>query len=164
MAPIPKRRTFLIRSSRAGIACCAMLFLPKLMASPDVFRIEDEEKPDPKKLAYCGFQCSLDCQFLNASLKKDIEMKKEVYKTWKIKERYDLDFDAEKIFCFGCKPGKKPEGVVVTHCTVRKCTREKGFDCCIECSELSECEKDLWTRFPDFKNHVIELQQQYQTA
>jgi len=146
------------------MACCAMMFASKLMASPEGLSYEEGEKPDPKKLTYCGFQCTQDCQFLKASLENDPALKKEVYETWQIKERYDIDFDAEKIFCFGCKPGDKPEGVVLTHCTVRKCTVEKGFDCCIECSELAECEKDLWTRFPDFKKHVIELQQKYQTA
>ena len=162
MNPTLKRRTFLIQSSRAGMACWAMMFASKMMASPMGLQFDDEEKPDPKKLTYCGFQCSQDCQFLKASLENDLALKKEVYEQWKIKERYDIDFDEKKIFCFGCKPGDKPEGVVLTHCTVRSCTIEKGYDCCIECKELTDCEKDLWTRFPDFKIHVIELQQQYQ--
>jgi hypothetical protein len=159
-----KRRTFLIKSSRAGMTCCAMMFTSGLVASSGKFFSGNEEKPDLKKLTYCGFECTKDCEFLKASFENDPELKKEVYEKWSIKERYNIDFDAEKIFCFGCKPGDKPLGVVVENCTVRECTIEKGFDCCIECSELTGCEKDLWTRFPDFKNHVIELQKKYQAS
>ena len=164
MNPPIKRRSFLIQSSQAGMACCAMMFASKMMDSPLGFHIDEGEKPDPEKLTYCGFECSRDCQFLKASLENNLALKKEVYDTWKIKERYDIDFDEKKIFCYGCKPKDKPEGVVLKNCTVRSCVIEKEIDCCIECNELTDCEKDLWTRFPDFKKHVIELQEEYQTA
>jgi hypothetical protein len=50
---------------------------------------------------------------------------------------------------------------VLKRCTVRDCAREKELDCCIECDELTECDKDLWRRFPSFKEQVIELQAKY---
>ena len=53
--------------------------------------------------------------------------------------------------CDGCKALDKPEGVVVSKCDVRACAREKKLDCCIECDELTTCDKDLWKRFPTFK-------------
>lgn len=87
---------------------------------------------------------------------------KAAYKEWDLKGRYDLDFDAEKIFCFRCQPGALPEGPVLTNCTVRACAIEKGYQACIQCAELKECEKDLWTRFPQFHEAVIKMQEKFQ--
>lgn len=117
--------------------------------------------PDPKKLNYCGYTCPKDCQFLEASVKNDTELKKKAYETWHIKERYNVDLDAKKTFCFGCKNNDKPAGVVMLNCTVRQCAIDKKFDSCIECKELKDCGKDLWIRFPDFKNAVIKMQTVY---
>ena len=39
--------------------------------------------------------------------------------------------------------------------------REKGIDCCIECNELPECDRDLWSRFPTFRDQVVEMQKKY---
>ena len=159
-----KRREFLIKGSCAGIACCAMLMSPKGLLAGKTLRLSDDEPVDPKILNYCGYKCPADCQFLLASVKNDTELKKEVYRLWKIKEKYNIDFDPETIFCFGCKNNEKPEGVVLVNCTVRKCAISKGFDCCIECSELGECQKELWSQFPDFKLQVIEMQKKYRTG
>jgi len=90
-----------------------------------------------------------------------LELKKKAYETWHIKERYNVDFDAEKIFCFGCKNSNKPTGVVMQNCTVRSCAIGKKYDSCIECKVLNDCGKDLWTRFPDFKMEVIKMQTVY---
>ena len=83
---------------------------------------------------------------------------------WKIKERYGLDFEEEKVFCYGCKNEEKPLGIAVKNCPVRSCTIEKGFDCCIECKELQTCELELWKMYPDFHNKVIEMQKKYNEA
>ena len=96
-----------------------------------------------------------------ATLNNDAELKKEAWKNWKIEERFGLEFDQEQAICYGCKELDKPEGIVLSRCTVRQCAREKEFDCCIECNELTACDKDLWTRFPDFKKQVIQLQEKY---
>jgi hypothetical protein len=119
------------------------------------------EEIDPKKLMYCGYVCPEECTFLKGSVENDVKLKKEAYDQWKIKERFNVDFEPEKIFCYGCKNAAKPEGIVLEKCTVRQCVISKELDCCIQCLELVDCDKDLWTRFPDFKKHVIELQQKY---
>jgi hypothetical protein len=116
---------------------------------------------NPKELNYCGYKCPEDCAFLKGSVENNIELKKQAYKDWKIEERFGIAFNADDIFCFGCKNTEKPEGVVLKNCTVRSCAMEKGIDCCIECADLTGCDKDLWTRFPDFKKMVIEMQQKY---
>jgi hypothetical protein len=121
----------------------------------------DEEKPDPKKLNYCGYQCPDDCKFLQGTLENDTGLKKQAYKSWQIKKRFGVKFSAEDIYCYGCKAKGKPEGVVLVHCTVRSCAVSKSLECCIECGELAGCNKDLWERFPDFKKTVLEMQKQY---
>jgi len=55
----------------------------------------------------------------------------------------------------------KPKGIVLARCTVRDCAIEKGQECCIDCDELTACDKDLWRRFPEFKDKVIEAQEKY---
>jgi hypothetical protein len=49
----------------------------------------------------------------------------------------------------------------VKACTVRKCATGKGYDCCIECKELTACDKELWKNFPKFKERVIEAQKNF---
>jgi hypothetical protein len=66
--------------------------------------------------------------------------------------------------CYGCKTKDKPEGIVLQRCDVRACAPKKGHDCCIECDELKTCDKDLWRRFPKFKEQVIAMQQRYRST
>jgi hypothetical protein len=125
------------------------------------FVFAGDEKIDPAKLNFCGYTCPEDCKFLQGTLNDDVELKKEAWKAWKIEERFGLEFDAEQAICYGCKALDKPEGVVVSRCDVRACAREKKLDCCIECDELTGCDKDLWRRFPKFKEQVIAMQEKY---
>jgi len=151
------RRDFIIKSTCVGCIFVAGSRLSQLYGIP----LSEEEKPDPKKLNYCGYQCPNDCQFLKGTLENNTKLKKEAYKLWQIKKRFGVKFSAEDIYCYGCKAIDKPEGVVIVHCTVRSCAISKNLECCIECEELAECNKDLWERFPDFKKTVIEMQKQY---
>lgn len=148
------RRDFIQKSTLLG---CTLLLSGKISA----FSFPQDEILDPNKINYCGYTCPKDCQFLEASLKNDNELKKKAYDTWKIKERYNVDFDPKTSFCFGCKNEEKPAGVVMSNCTVRECAIEKNHDACIECKELKNCKKDLWTRFPDFHKSVIKMQTTY---
>jgi hypothetical protein len=161
MNALIKRREFLTKGSRAGVACCAMFLGAHRFAQGNSMQFKADEPIDPKALNYCGYKCPADCTFLQASLKNDSELKKKAYQQWKIKEKYNIDFDPEKIYCFGCKNQEKPEGVVLNNCTVRQCAISKGLDCCVECKELTDCKKELWSQFPDFKQQVIQMQKQY---
>lgn len=148
------RRQFIRNSS---IASCALLISGKLSA----FTFPDDEIPDPKKLNYCGHTCPKDCPFKEATIKNDTELKKKAYETWHIKERYNVDFDPKTSFCWGCKTKDKPAGVVMSNCSVRSCAIEKKYDSCIQCKELKTCDKDIWTRFPDFHKGVLKMQVTY---
>lgn len=158
------RREFLKKGSMVGMSCCALMLGAKLPANAGYPQSSEETKKeplDPKKLNYCGYKCPADCPFLKASVENNAELKKKAYDMWKIKERFGIDFDPEKIFCFGCKTTGRPVGVVLKNCDVRTCVMEKKLDCCIECTELTACEKDLWKRFPKFKEKVIAMQKEY---
>jgi hypothetical protein len=156
------RRDFLKSSANVCLGCSALMLFPKIIANENSnFGLSTDEHLNPKLLNYCGYQCPADCKFLKASLENDAELKKEAYELWKIKERYGAEFDADKLFCFGCKTKDKPIGIVLQNCTVRSCAIEKGYDCCIECKELEDCQKELWNNFPDFKKTVIGMQTKY---
>ena len=151
------RRQFLVHGSQAGISCCLLLCSSKMMAFP----APEDDLPDLKELTYCGYKCSMECILLKGTLNKDLELKKQAYKEWGMKERYNVEFDPEQIFCYGCKNEEQPRSLVLKNCTVRACAMEKKHECCIECKELAECDKELWVRFPQFREKVIEMQQEY---
>ena len=152
------RREFLIAGSRTGVALCGACLCPGLMLDEQ----ENPKKPlDPKKLNYCGYTCPGDCKFKLGTLEDDEQLKKQAFEAWKIEDRYGLAFDPETAMCYGCKAPGKPEGVVVANCTVRSCARTKKLVCCIECPDLGGCDKDLWSRFPDFKKQVDEMRVRY---
>jgi hypothetical protein len=150
-----KRRDFVTKCFMAGIGCCAFAYGNSLNAQDPV------QKPDLKSLAFCGLKCSPECILYKASLENDIPGKKKAYEEFRVKERYNLDFDPDKIFCFTCKGKDKPLSPVTKSCTVRKCAIEKGYDCCIECPGLTICDKELWKSFPKFWQKVIEMQKGY---
>jgi hypothetical protein len=151
------RRDFIIKGACAGLSCCIFF------RGTDVYGLSHHgvQLPDPEKLTYCGYMCTNECQFLKATRENNTELKEEVYKLWQIKERFGIEFNPDEIFCWGCKTIDKPEGPVIKNCTVRSCVISKGLECCIQCSELIDCKKDLWERFPEFKKSVIEMQKQY---
>jgi hypothetical protein len=156
------RRNFIKMSTVAGITGCAFLLAGRFNSLKAFDSLSTEnEIPDPKKLNYCGYQCPADCQFLQATCENNPELKLKAYETWKIKEKYGVEFDAEKIFCWGCKTKDKPQGIVLSKCTIRNCAIEKGFDSCIECNNLDQCEFELWKKFTDFHKQVLEMQKTY---
>jgi hypothetical protein len=116
---------------------------------------------DPKKLNFCGYTCPTDCAFLNGTLNDDLDLKKKAWQVWKIEQRYGVEFDPDRAICYGCKALDRPEGVVLARCTVRSCAHEKGISCCIECNELPQCDRDLWSRFPKFRDQVVGMQKRY---
>jgi hypothetical protein len=156
------RRKFIKISTVAGITGCAFLLASKFNSLKAFNSLSAQNEPiDLKKLNYCGYQCPADCQFLQATRENNTELKMKAYENWKIKEKYGVDFEAEKVFCWGCKTNDKPVGIVLSKCQVRNCAIEKGYDCCIECDNLTSCGFELWKNFPDFHKQVIEMQKTY---
>ena len=150
--PIDRRTFISTGATMCGLCVCAQFPLTAFAG---------DEKIDPKDRNYCGYKCPKDCTFLEATLDNDVEMKKKAWGEWKIEERYGVEFDEEQALCYGCKELDKPEGIVLSRCTVRQCAREKELDCCIECDELKTCDKDLWKRFAKFHEQVVQMQEKY---
>jgi len=159
-----KRRDFIMKSAKAGIAGCALLYGARLYGADKLNFLNSDGKPDPKKLNYCGYTCQPDCRMKKATVENDTELKKQAYKDWRIEEKYGIAFDPAKVFCYGCKVSDDQVGLVVEKCSVRNCAIEKGFDCCIQCSQLSACDKEIWKTFPDFHKMMIDLQKKYNEA
>lgn len=160
MTNLSNRRNFI----KGGLVAGCTLLLTKHL-SANIFSKKQDEVPDPKKLNYCGYVCPKDCKFLVASEKNDPVLKKEAYEIWEMKERFGVAvFDADKIYCFGCKTKDKPVGIRLQKCDVRNCAIDKKLDSCIECNELGTCEKDLWNKFPDFKNTVVQMQAKFRDS
>lgn len=159
MSELTSRRRFIRKSTTACTGIC--LLAGSNLKAITALLVSDEEI-DPKALNYCGYVCPDDCKFKKATLLNDIDLKKEAYADWHIKEQYNIDFDSEKIFCKGCKTTEEPLGVVAANCTVRSCAIDKEYESCIQCEELEICDENLWKRFPDFQKMMIELQQKFQ--
>jgi hypothetical protein len=153
-----KRREFISKCFKAGAAGCALLYGNSLFGQETI----KLKKSDLKGLTYCCYKCTIECPTYKATIENSTEQKKKVYENAKWKEKYGIEFDPEKVFCFGCKVTDKPLGINVKACTVRKCAIEKGYDCCVECNGLAECDKKLWQDYPDFKKIVIGVQKNYQ--
>jgi hypothetical protein len=158
-----KRREFISKSCKAGMACCALLYGSKLYGIGNLNTMPGKDVPDLKKFNYCGYTCPDDCPMKMATLENNIELKKKAYTDWRIEKKYGIAFDPDKIFCYGCKTTSQPIGLVVEKCSVRECAMEKGYDCCIQCDKLSECDKEIWKTFPDFHKSVIEMQKNYRS-
>jgi hypothetical protein len=158
-----KRREFITKSCKAGVAYCALLYGSKLYGIRNLNTMPGNDKPDPKKLNYCGYTCPDDCQMKKATLENNIDLKKKAYIDWRIEKKYGIAFDPDKIFCYGCKTTRHPLGLVVEKCTVRSCAMDKGYDCCIQCDSLSACDKEIWKTFPDFHKSVLEMQKNYRS-
>ncbi len=159
-----KRRDFILKTAKAGLAGCALMAGAGLYGKGFPYTRELSERPDPKRLNYCGYTCPEDCRMKAASIGNDIELKKQAYKDWRIEEKYGIAFEADNIFCFGCKVSEDKVGLVVQKCTVRNCAIERGYDCCIQCSQLASCDKEIWKTFPDFHRNMIGLQNEYNKA
>ena len=155
------RREFLKKGSAFCVACGTMALCPGIRSFGMLYT---NDVPDPKKLEYCGYTCPPDCKMHQATLKNDPVLKKQAYDEWNLKERYDLEYDPDSIFCHTCKDDEQAVGPVPGNCPVRKCVTDKGYDCCIECAGLKDCSKDLWTRFPDFHRHVLKMQEKYMAS
>ena len=154
------RRVFLSTTAKTGLSLCGLCLCSPIAAWAG--EAEDDEI-ELEGRCFCGYRCPDDCTFKRATLTGDVELKKQAWKEWKIEERFGLEFDEAQAICHGCKAMDKPTGVVLARCTVRECAIEKGKECCIDCDELTDCDKDLWRRFPAFKKQVIEAQSKYRS-
>ena len=156
--PLP-RREFLKLLSQFGAACACGGMAVRLAA--DQAKPGGPKLPDLKTRAYCGLICDDSCPLFKATRTNDAAAKEKVYTEWKWKEKSGIEFNPDQVFCYGCKAPGKPENIPHSRCTVLKCSAARGFDSCVQCRKLADCDKDLWKNYPDFHQQMIKLQQMY---
>jgi hypothetical protein len=155
----PTRREFITKGFHLCMGCT--LVLSGCKSGADNPSGHGGMENEINSYTYCGYNCE-GCDFLKATLENDLDLKKDVYTRWKWKERLNVDFDENIVFCWGCKPPKgKPINIFQKQCSVRTCALEKDKKNCILCDELVVCQKELWDRFPAHKQAVIDLQKKY---
>lgn len=161
------RRNFLGQCAKCGGACCAMLALGRISPAQETAPAPSgrQVKPiDLAALAYCGIPqayCESQCELFKATRENDAQLKRTVYEKWEMKKKFGVDFDPDKIFCYGCKPGDKPEKVGMAECAVRACPMSHGMESCVQCGDLASCDKAYWKDWPNVLDLAKKLQARY---
>jgi hypothetical protein len=158
------RRSFLINCAKFGGACCTLLAWNRLLPAeenPEKKNGQEKKPIDLKQLSYCGIPCVQVCELYKATLENDVKMKKQVYEQWDMKKKFGIEFDPDKIFCYTCKPEDKPMKIGMDKCLVRKCAVDNGFETCVQCKNLTACDKAFWKEWPQAYDFVKQLQARY---
>ena len=153
MKKTQNRREFLVRCTRVGGACCALLACGRPAFSQEAAggKTGSAKPLDLKVLSFCGVPkayCESQCELFRATRDNDAKLKKTVYDQWEMKKKFGVDFDPDKIFCYGCKPGDKPLKVGMAECPVRACPMANGLESCVQCLDLAACDKAFWKEWP----------------
>jgi hypothetical protein len=161
-SPLP-RREFLRLFGQFGVVCACGGMAVRLAAEQTQAGEPAPKKklPELKTLAYCGLICDDRCPLYKATRTNDAAAKQKVYEEWKWKEKFGIEFNPDQVFCHGCKAPGKPENIPHSRCTVLKCSAARGFDSCVQCQKLADCDKELWKNYPDFHQQMVKLQQAY---
>jgi len=158
MEPKQSRRLFLSHCAKFCGAGCALLALGKISPGQEIKPI------DLKVLSYCGIPrayCEQQCELFKATRDNDVTLKKTVYDQWEMKKKFGIEFEPDKIFCYGCKPGDKPLKVGMAECPVRACPSANGLESCVQCLNLASCDKAYWKDWPNVLDLAKKLQARY---
>lgn len=158
------RRSFIEQCAKCGGACCALLAFNRISRTQENAPAQPGQarKPlDLKALSYCGIPrtyCEQQCELFKATRESDVRLKRSVYDRWEMKKKFGIDFDPDKIFCYGCKPGDKPLKVGMAECPVRACPAANGLESCVQCLDLASCDKAFWKEWPNAFDLAKKLQ------
>lgn len=161
MSKEQNRRDFfkLCTTIGAGLSLCCIGFLrckksrtekPQNTANVPPETVDD----DFKELGYCGYACKQKCKVYAATKNNDYAMK--VKKAKSLSQKYGKDFKPEDIHCEGCR-SERLSYFAVNICTVRECAKKKQLVTCAHCKDFPNCDKDLWTRWPEVKQLIKEM-------
>jgi len=90
-----------------------------------------------KIISCCGLNCAT-CNALIATVTNDNCLRIKTAEEWSVQFKSALT--AEMINCDGCRSTGVHFGYC-DMCEIRNCVKEKGFETCGECTELSSCKK-----------------------
>ena len=145
------RRSFLKNCAQFGGACCALLAWNRNLPAqenPEKNQAQAQKPIDFSKLSYCGIPCAQACELYTATVENDEQAKKRIYEQWNWKKKFAIDYDPAKVFCHTCKPGDKPKKVGMDVCVIRSCVMANGMEACVQCKNLSACDKEYWKKWP----------------
>jgi hypothetical protein len=160
------RRRFLKYCTQFGFSCFSLFIWNEHIlakASNENETKKEKESIDLKKRSYCGVPCEYECELFKATKENNIKLKKKVYEKWNWKEKFEIEFDPDKVFCYSCKPKNQIFKLGMENCDVRKCAIENEIESCIQCKNLVLCEKEFWKKWGIFYKHIKECQRQYLT-
>lgn len=111
--------------------------------------------PEAETLAFCGIDCG-KCPVRIATSKNDESLRQQTAKEWsnlyaEILASFGINsLDAKDMNCFGCRSDR---GLFMgcASCSIRKCSRDKGFITCASCDDFESC--DMLNAFYSFKIH-----------
>ena len=89
-----------------------------------------------KLISCCGLDCTT-CDARIATILDDNELRTKTAQDWSA--QFNASITAEMINCMGCREN----GVHFGHCfecEIRICVKDKGFETCGDCSEMSTCQ------------------------
>lgn len=158
------RRCFLKHCTQFGFSCFTLLMWNEHLfakISSDDQKKKDVKFIDLRQRSYCGIACEDECELYKATKENNVELKKKVYDKWNWKEKFDIEFDPDKVFCYSCKPKNQIFKLGMENCDVRKCAIENEIESCIQCKNLTSCDIKFWKNWADFYNHIKECQKQY---
>lgn len=158
------RRCFLRQGAILFGGCCALLAWKRRLPaqeSPENRRGQAPKPIDFSKLSYCGIPCAQTCELYKATLENDEKTKKLVYEKWGWKKKFGIEYDPEKVFCHGCKPGDKPLKVGMASCEVRICAMANGMESCVQCKSLTACGREFWKEWPELYDFNKKNQARY---
>jgi hypothetical protein len=158
------RRIFLEKCAKIGGFCSALyIWNNNLLAQDSTKNRKDVviEVIDLKKYSYCGIACESQCELFKATKENNIELKKQVYEKWKMKENRGIDFDPDIVSCHSCKPGERLYKFGIKECKVRICAIENSVESCIQCRKLASCDEEFWKKWKKLYSHIMDLQKQY---
>jgi len=90
-----------------------------------------------KIISCCGLDCAT-CNAKIATLTNDNDLRIKTAEEWSV--QFNSVITAEMIHCDGCRC----TGVHFEYCgicEIRNCVKEKGFETCGDCNEMSSCKK-----------------------
>ncbi|HCW50833.1 MAG TPA: hypothetical protein DGR79_02015 [Clostridiales bacterium] len=83
---------------------------------------------DDRLIAYCGNDCG-ECRVRSATLRRDRDALEAAARAWS--KAVGRSLDPEEARCWGCRV----DGVLLSHCEIWRCARDKGLDSCACCPD-----------------------------
>jgi len=90
-----------------------------------------------KLISCCGLDCAT-CDARIATIANDNDLRSKTAEKWAV--QFNSPITTEMINCVGCRAAGVHFGYC-DMCEIRNCVKEKGFETCGDCNEMTSCKK-----------------------